>query len=70
MAIDLSAAAIAMAFERKENWGLLWWLVVQRFGYRQLMNYVVAKSVVSALMGRLVGWGKAERKATVMVAAE
>ena len=70
MAVDLSAAAIAFAFERKEQWRLLWWLVLQRFGYRQLMYYVVVKSVASALMGRFVGWGKAERKATVLVAAE
>lgn len=70
MAVDLFAAAVAFSFERKEQWSLLWWLVLQRFVYRQLMYYVVVKSVASALMGHFVGWGKIERKATVMIAAE
>jgi cellulose synthase/poly-beta-1,6-N-acetylglucosamine synthase-like glycosyltransferase/peptidoglycan/xylan/chitin deacetylase (PgdA/CDA1 family) len=65
MAVDLSAAAIAFCMEKKEDKSLLWWLVLQRFGYRQIMYYVVVKSVVSALKGRFVGWGKLERKATV-----
>jgi len=65
MAVDLTAAAIAFLMEKKEDYSLLWWLILQRFGYRQMMYYVVAKSVVRALQGRLVGWGKLERKATV-----
>jgi len=65
MAVDLSAALIAFVLERREDRSLLWWLVLQRFGYRQVMYYVVAKSVVRALQGRVVGWGKLERKATV-----
>ena len=52
-------------FERRENWQLLWWLVLQRFGYRQLLYYVLAKSVTTATKGHLVGWGKLDRKATV-----
>ena len=65
MAVDLTAAGIAFFLERKEDRSLLWWLVLQRFGYRQIMYYVVAKSVYKAVQGRLVGWGKLERKATV-----
>jgi peptidoglycan-N-acetylglucosamine deacetylase len=65
MAVDLLAASIAFLLERKEDRSLLWWLMLQRFGYRQIMYYVVAKSVVKALQGRLVGWSKLERKATV-----
>jgi hypothetical protein len=34
------------------------------------MYYVVAKSVLRALQGRVVGWGKLERKATVKTAAK
>lgn len=64
MAVDLTAAGIAFFLEKKEDRSLLWWLVLQRFGYRQIMYYVVAKSVIKALQGRLVGWGKLERKAT------
>jgi cellulose synthase/poly-beta-1,6-N-acetylglucosamine synthase-like glycosyltransferase len=65
MTVDLTAATVAFFLEKKEDRSLLWWLVLQRFGYRQIMYYVVAKSVVKALQGGFVGWGKLERKATV-----
>ncbi len=65
MAVDLAASALAFAMEKKEKWSLLWWLVLQRFGYRQLMYYVVVRSVWTAIRGPSVGWGKQERKATV-----
>ena len=70
MTVDLTAAMIAFFLEKKEDRSLLWWLVLQRFGYRQIMYYVVVKSVLRALQGRLVGWGKLERKATVKTAAK
>ena len=65
LAVDLSAAVIGFLFEKGESKSLLWWLALQRFGYRQLMYYVLVKSVVSAAMGGFVGWGKLERKASV-----
>ncbi|MFC5526212.1 glycosyltransferase [Rhodanobacter ginsengisoli] len=70
MAVDLAAAALAFAMEKKEKWSLMWWLVLQRFGYRQLMYYVVVRSVWTAIRGPSVGWGKQERKATVNTAEE
>ncbi|MDE2308373.1 MAG: glycosyltransferase [Xanthomonadaceae bacterium] len=70
MAVDLAGAALAFAMEKKEKWSLLWWLVLQRFGYRQLMYYVVVRSVSTALRGPAVGWGRQERKATVNAARE
>jgi cellulose synthase/poly-beta-1,6-N-acetylglucosamine synthase-like glycosyltransferase/peptidoglycan/xylan/chitin deacetylase (PgdA/CDA1 family)/spore germination protein YaaH len=63
--VDLSAAALGMAFEKKAPWGDMIWLPVQRFGYRQLMYYVVVKAVITAVNGPEVGWGKLERQATV-----
>jgi len=65
--LDLSAGALGMALERRAPWGDLIWLPVQRFGYRQLMYYVVVKSVVTAIRGYRVGWGKLERRATAVV---
>jgi len=59
------SAAVGFAIEKREQWSLLWWLPLQRFGYRQIMYYVVLKSVVRALTGLHVGWGKLERTATV-----
>jgi len=63
--IDFTCAAVAFAIERKENWSLVPWLVLQRFGYRQLMYYVVIKAMLAAGLGPLVRWGKLERKATL-----
>jgi peptidoglycan/xylan/chitin deacetylase (PgdA/CDA1 family)/spore germination protein YaaH len=65
--LDLSAGAIGMALERKAPWRDLLWLPVQRFGYRQLMYYVVVKSVLTAIRGYRVGWGKLERRATAVL---
>ena len=60
-AIDLLAATIAFALERRERWRLLWLLVPQRIGYRQVMYYVVVKAIAQALRGPQVGWGKLQR---------
>lgn len=64
LAIDWLAACFAFLLERRERWSLLWWLFLQRFCYRQVMYYVMIKSVAMALRGPVVGWGKLERKAT------
>jgi len=63
--VDLLAATFGFLMERRENWGLLWWLPLQRFGYRQLMYYVVVRSISAAVRGAFVGWGKLERTGTV-----
>ena len=67
LAVDWCAAGFAFLLERKERWRLLWWLFLQRFCYRQVMYYVMVKSVATAMRGAIVGWGKLERKATVEV---
>jgi cellulose synthase/poly-beta-1,6-N-acetylglucosamine synthase-like glycosyltransferase len=64
LAIDWVAAGFAFLLEKEERWRLLWWLFLQRFCYRQVMYYVMIKSVAVAMRGALVGWGKLERKAT------
>ena len=65
LAVDAGASILAFSLERDEEWRLLLWLPLQRFLYRQLMYFVAVKSVVVAVKGRTVGWGKLERKATV-----
>jgi cellulose synthase/poly-beta-1,6-N-acetylglucosamine synthase-like glycosyltransferase/spore germination protein YaaH/peptidoglycan/xylan/chitin deacetylase (PgdA/CDA1 family) len=60
--VDLSAGALGMAMEKQAPWRDLWLLPVQRFGYRQFMYYVVLKSLVTAVRGPIVGWGKLERR--------
>jgi cellulose synthase/poly-beta-1,6-N-acetylglucosamine synthase-like glycosyltransferase/peptidoglycan/xylan/chitin deacetylase (PgdA/CDA1 family)/spore germination protein YaaH len=65
LTIDWLSACFAFVLERRERWRLLWWIFLQRFCYRQVMYYVMIKSVAVAIRGVLVGWGKLERKATV-----
>ena len=63
--IDLLAATIAFALERREKWSLLWLLIPQRIGYRQIMYYVVLKAITQAMRGPMVGWGKLQRTGRV-----
>ena len=69
-AIDLTAGLIALALERRENWRLMAWLLPQRFGYRQVMYYVVIKALVQALRGPRVGWSSIARTGKVKVGAQ
>lgn len=67
LTIDWLSACFAFILEKREHWRLLWWIFLQRFCYRQVMYYVMIKSVATAVRGAVVGWGKLERKATVEV---
>lgn len=67
--LDLAAGIFGMSMERRAPWGDLPWLPLQRFGYRQMMYYVVIRATQTAVDGRRVGWGKLERKATASVQA-
>jgi len=62
---DLLSGVVAFALERREQWRLLWLLVPQRIGYRQIMYYVVLKALAQAIRGAFVGWGKLERSGRV-----
>jgi len=63
-AVELLGAWVAFRLDREDK-KLLVWLLFQRFVYRQLMYYVIVKSLVFAVRGSVVGWGKFERKGTV-----
>src|SRR4030095_13895238 len=65
LTIDWLSACFAFFLEKTEQWRLLLWICLQRFCYRQVMYYVMIKSVATAIRGAVVGWGKLERKATV-----
>jgi cellulose synthase/poly-beta-1,6-N-acetylglucosamine synthase-like glycosyltransferase/peptidoglycan/xylan/chitin deacetylase (PgdA/CDA1 family)/spore germination protein YaaH len=65
MLIELVGAWIAVKLD-KEDPRLLLWMFWQRFAYRQLMYYVLARSVFAAIRGGKVGWGKLERKGTAV----
>ncbi len=68
-AVEVLGAYIAFRLD-KEDKKLLVWLLLQRFVYRQLMYYVIVKSLIFAVRGSLVGWGKLERKGTVQQPTE
>ena len=69
VSIDLLAGWIAYRLEptRQRFPALL--MLAQRFVYRQLMYGVVIRSIVAALRGKMVGWGKLERSGSVRVEA-
>jgi cellulose synthase/poly-beta-1,6-N-acetylglucosamine synthase-like glycosyltransferase/peptidoglycan/xylan/chitin deacetylase (PgdA/CDA1 family)/spore germination protein YaaH len=69
-AIDLTAGLIAMALERREDWRLMFWLIPQRLGYRQIMYYVVIKALVQAVRGPRVGWSAIARSGQARVGAK
>jgi hypothetical protein len=62
--VEMIGAWVAFRLD-KEDPKLIGWLLLQRFVYRQLLYYVVVKSLDAAIRGSFVGWGKFERKGTV-----
>ena len=59
--IDAICGGIAYWLEPREKSYPVFWLLSQRFVYRQIMYYVVIKALMAAWRGKLVGWGKLER---------
>ncbi|MGZ3306416.1 MAG: glycosyltransferase, partial [Asticcacaulis sp.] len=59
--IDAICGAIAYWLEPREKSYPVFWLLSQRFVYRQIMYYVVIKALLAAWRGKSVGWGKLER---------
>jgi cellulose synthase/poly-beta-1,6-N-acetylglucosamine synthase-like glycosyltransferase/peptidoglycan/xylan/chitin deacetylase (PgdA/CDA1 family)/spore germination protein YaaH len=67
--IDCIVAAIAFWME-KENYRKLIYIIPQRFIWRQLMYYVLFKSIRKAVKGELSGWGVLKRTGNVSVKQE
>ncbi|MFN7986799.1 MAG: glycosyltransferase [Thermoanaerobaculia bacterium] len=65
MGVDLLVVLVSFLLERREDWTILRSVLLQRLVYRQLMYYVSIRSLLTAIRGSVVGWGKLERKATV-----
>lgn len=62
--VDIAGAALAFAYE-KENHLKLIWMVPQRLIYRQMMYYILIKSINRAIKGELQGWGALKRTGSV-----
>ena len=63
--VDWGAGVVGFLMEPREDRRLTLLIFLQRFAYRQVMYWVVLRSLKAAVAGRVVGWGKLERKATV-----
>jgi len=66
--IDFIVGIIAFWME-KEDYKKLWYIIPQRFIWRQLMYYILIKSVRRALKGELSGWGTVKRTGSVTMKA-
>jgi cellulose synthase/poly-beta-1,6-N-acetylglucosamine synthase-like glycosyltransferase/peptidoglycan/xylan/chitin deacetylase (PgdA/CDA1 family)/spore germination protein YaaH len=64
--IDFVVAVIAF-WMQKEDYKKLVYIIPQRFIWRQLMYYVLYKSVRKALKGELSGWGALKRTGNVTI---
>ena len=67
--IDFIVAIIAF-WMQKEDYKKLVYIIPQRFIWRQLMYFVLFKSVRKALKGELSGWGALKRTGNVIVKSE
>ena len=66
LVLDQLLALLACTLER-EPLRRSWIMVPMRLVYRPLLSWVVWKSILSAVRGVLVGWGKLERTAAATV---
>jgi cellulose synthase/poly-beta-1,6-N-acetylglucosamine synthase-like glycosyltransferase/peptidoglycan/xylan/chitin deacetylase (PgdA/CDA1 family)/spore germination protein YaaH len=64
--VDFIVGLIAFWME-KEDFRKLWYIIPQRFIWRQLMYYILIKSVRRALKGELSGWGAVKRTGNVKI---
>jgi peptidoglycan-N-acetylglucosamine deacetylase len=64
--IDFVVAIIAF-WMQKEDYKKLVYIIPQRFIWRQLMYYVLFKSIRKALKGELSGWGALKRTGNVII---
>lgn len=63
--LDIGAAVAALRMNITRSWSLLPLIVLQRFCYRQLLYVVALRSLLAAVKGRFVGWGKLVRTGSV-----
>jgi len=64
--IDCIVATVAF-WMQKEDYKKLIYIIPQRFLWRQLMYYVLFKSIRRALKGELSGWGALKRTGNVTI---
>jgi cellulose synthase/poly-beta-1,6-N-acetylglucosamine synthase-like glycosyltransferase len=63
LVIEMVGALFAFSMDRERKLPIFL-LMLQRFVYRQIMIYVILRSIATALRGMRTGWGSVERKGT------
>ncbi len=63
--LEIALGFMAIKKEREPLWNL-WILLPMRFTYRYILAFVVWHSIIKALKGVWLGWGKLERTASVI----
>jgi peptidoglycan-N-acetylglucosamine deacetylase len=64
--IDGLVAIVAVRLDGDNaNWALVPWVLVQRFTYRQLLYWTAVRTLLAAIKGQFVGWGKLLRTGAV-----
>jgi peptidoglycan-N-acetylglucosamine deacetylase len=64
MVVDMLVSVVAFVFE-KEKLSKLFWLIPQRFVYRQLMYVILFRAIKKAIKGESQGWGVLKRTGNV-----
>lgn len=64
MLVDMLVSVVAFVFE-KEKLSKLFWLIPQRFVYRQLMYVILFRAIKKAIKGESQGWGILKRTGNV-----
>ncbi|MBU1211106.1 MAG: glycosyltransferase [Alphaproteobacteria bacterium] len=67
--VDTGSAALAIVLDGdRRGMKLVPLILLQRFCYRQLLYYIAARTLLTAVKGRMVGWGKLLRTGNVPLA--
>jgi hypothetical protein len=68
--LEVATGILAISIDRRRDvWGLMPLLLIQRFYYRQLLYYTAVRVAFAACKGRMQYWGKLARTGTVAPAA-
>lgn len=62
--MDVCGSLLAFTLERKPK-KLMWFILIQRFFYRQFMYVITYKSILAIIRGRRHGWNKLQRTGNV-----
>lgn len=64
--MDFAASITAFKID-KAPYKYLWFILIQRFFYRQFLYIVVLKSIIASIRGRTHGWNKLNRTSSISI---